>query len=250
MQCCNVMFVVKHCACGSMNQHCSGVGDQLEYYSIIYARCFSLIPFSSWHLIAAHEKTGILTAHLTDWNLSTVNLILKIESNVIPDFALKPPGWSLERTLTSVFLVVCETTWKGLIIRLKCLFNLNSSPPSSQRGNPLTTGFLRVRHLPCALSYVTHVCNTRNICTYMKQLTHAHTHTQRVSPAAVGHLFLSLQPMSLRRLVENQSSSQVSHQHLPPAAHTISVYPALSHTHLFSISPNQWWKTHSDRSVR
>lgn len=32
--------------------------------------------------------------------------------------------------------------------------------------------YLCFRHLPRALSYVTHVCNIHNICTYMKQHTH------------------------------------------------------------------------------
>lgn len=55
-------------------------------------------------------------------------------------------------------------------------------------GNPPTRGCLYFRHLSCARSCVPYA---RNIHMYIHETTHRHVH-----PAAVGHLFLSLWPMS------------------------------------------------------
>ncbi len=93
----------------------------------------------------------------------------------------------------------------------------------------MTTGYLCFRHLPCALSYVTHVCNIHNICTYVKQ----HTHTMFPQLLWV-HLFLSLWPMSLLSLWRKPEfvsgytpTSATFDAHLP----LFLLFLLLSHTH-------------------
>lgn len=107
------------------------------------------------------------------------------------------------------------------------------------RGNPLTTGYLCLKHLPCALSCVTHVCIIQNICTYMKQ----HTHIPR-SPSCCGSLVFVTVTYVFCHLGENQSLSQVTVQHLPRLTHIFFLFSlprshscTLRHMHIFPTCP-------------
>lgn len=116
---------------------------------------------------------------------------------------------------------------------------LNSGPSSPQieRGNPLTTGYLCFRHLPCApLSYVTHVCNIHNICTYMKQ----HTHIP-CSPSCCGSPVFVTVTHVFCRWGENQSWSQVALQHLPPSTHIFPTHPTSKNVSSKVKVPRKTW---------